>query len=184
MNIKKFLVLLCLIVVAFAAGFFFFQNKKIPLETKCLPKLKKIDIRDKNMEPLLFTGHSATFDENYYICHTAKNNDLVAYRYSQDKPLVPRILKGMPGDEIELRPDSKTTSTWNIVINGQILKNSFGQEYLLKQSRYKILNTYVRDYNGVIPSNAYLIMNNSQTENDSASTGLIGAKDIAGKITK
>jgi len=184
MSIKKTLILICLIAIAFTASFFFFQTNKIPLEKKCLPKLKEFNVLDKNMEPLLFAGRKSFFDENYYTCHTAKNNDLVAYRYSQNKPLVARIIKGVPGDTIELKPDKKTTSTWNIAINGQILKNSLGQEYLLKQSRYKILNTYVRDYNGIIPSNACLIMSNSQTENDSASTGLIGTKDIAGKITK
>ena len=72
---------------------------------------------------------------------------------------------------------------WQILVNGKVLKNSEGKAYLLNEQRKKILSLYEKDYNGVIPENAYLVLGNlPEGSMDSTRFGLIGKSSIIAKV--
>lgn len=69
------------------------------------------------------------------------------------------------------------------MINGAVAKNSQGSPYLFSSQGYKMLSLYEKDYKGVIPENAYLILGNLTCGSiDSARFGLIDKSGILGKV--
>jgi type IV secretory pathway protease TraF len=63
------------------------------------------------------------------------------------------------------------------------LKNSQNQPYILDERGYRVLSLYEKDYKGIIPEDAYLILGNlPQGSLDSSHFGLVGKKDILGKV--
>ena len=60
------------------------------------------------------------------------------------------------------------------MLNGEAIKNSEDYLYALDSSEYRTLCLYEKDYNGVIPSDAYLILGNfPQGSCDSTQIGLV-----------
>jgi signal peptidase I len=107
---------------------------------------------------------------------------LIVYSYGGNENLLIKIVKGLPGDKFSLQ---KTEGGWHILINGKVLKNSENKPYLLDERSYRMLSLYERDYKGVIPENAYLILGNLVSGTlDSTSFGLVGKQDILGKAIK
>jgi type IV secretory pathway protease TraF len=53
----------------------------------------------------------------------------------------------------------------------------------LDERGYRVLSLYEKDYKGIIPEDAYLILGNlPQGSLDSSHFGLVGKKDILGKV--
>lgn len=90
------------------------------------------------------------------------------------------MVKGIPGDKFEL---IETIGGWNIVINNSIVKNFENQPYIISGNKYKMLSLYERDYNGVIPVNAYLLLSNQSSGSiDSTVFGLVDKSSIIAKV--
>jgi hypothetical protein len=54
----------------------------------------------------------------------------------------------------------------------------------LDDQGYRLLSLYEKDYKGIIPEDAYLILGNlPQGSLDSSHFGLVGKKDILGKVS-
>lgn len=134
------------------------------------------------MNPLLKEGTEVKIDFNYYACHKPQAGEIIIYQYSPDKNPIIKNIKGVAGDSIELKP---MADKWNIIINGQILRNSAGQEYAIDRKGYNLLSLYIKDYQGKIPTNSFLILGDqTQGTFDSSMLGLVGTQGLLGKVVK
>ena len=104
----------------------------------------------------------------------------MAYEFSGNPEPIIKIVKGVPGDKFGLE---KFGNYWQIIINGEVVKNSKGEPYQLSESAYNLLSLYVKDYGGVIPPDTYLILGNLPAGSlDSSRFGLVDKSGIAGKV--
>ncbi|MFA5442008.1 MAG: S26 family signal peptidase [Candidatus Paceibacterota bacterium] len=70
-----------------------------------------------------------------------------------------------------------------MIVNNKIVKNSEGKPYLISGNAYKMLSLYEKDYKGVIPENAYLLLGNLIFGSlDSTHFGLIDKSGIVAKV--
>jgi len=153
--------------------------QEIP-ENKCIFKVEKKQVRGNSLSPLVNDGDKIKALYGYYNCHPIKRNDIVLVRYSGNKYPLIKIVKGIPNDSFHLK---KVKNGWQILVNGKVLKNSEGKAYLLNEQRKKMLFLYEKDYHGVIPENAYLVLGNlPEGSMDSTRFGLIGKSSIIAKV--
>jgi signal peptidase I len=146
----------------------------------CPIKIEEKIVKRNSLEPLIKDGETIEVLFGYYNCNAIERNDIVLYSYSGNKNPIIKIIKGIPGDRFSLK---KTNNGWYILINGEILKNSENQPYILDDQGYRLLSLYEKDYKGIIPEDAYLILGNlPQGSLDSSHFGLVGKKDILGKV--
>jgi signal peptidase I len=155
-----------------------YQNPNFQV-TPCYTAEEKV-VRGESLSPLIKSGDEVKILIGYYDCHKIEREDIVAYDYKGDDVPIIKIVKGSPGDQISL---TSTGSGWNILINGQAVKNSEGKEYLIDGQGYNMLSLYIKDYQGKIPENAYLILGNIASGTvDSTVFGLVDKSDILGKV--
>jgi signal peptidase I len=177
-------------LVCFIAGFFILIITFFPLKRKnnvaenlnCISNVEERIVHGNSLVGLIESGEKVKILFGYYDCNGVKRNDLIVYSYGGNENLLIKIVKGLPGDKFSLQ---KTEGGWHILINGKVLKNSENKPYLLDERSYRMLSLYERDYKGVIPENAYLILGNLVSGTlDSTSFGLVGKQDILGKAIK
>jgi signal peptidase I len=186
---KNFLIFLIVVITAVLVLILFGkpkENKKtiitqsIEKSQNCPIKIEEKIVKGNSLEPLIKDGETIEVLFGYYDCHTIERNDIVLYSYAGNKNPIIKIIKGIPGDRFSLK---KTNNGWYILINGEILKNSENQPYILDDQGYRLLSLYEKDYKGIIPEDAYLILGNlPQGSLDSSHFGLVGKKDILGKV--
>ncbi|MBI4993969.1 signal peptidase I [Candidatus Wolfebacteria bacterium] len=198
MKNKNFASILIFIIFLFAsfATFYFFVKKYQPLELKnnndiaddfsfvekndCVSKIEERVVRGNSLSGLIEPSTSVKILFGFYDCNKIRRGDIVAYNYAGNPEPIIKIVKGVEGDKFQLK---KTSSSWNISINDKIVENSEGEPYVLNERGYKMLSLYERDYGGVIPLNAYLILGNAANGTlDSSVFGLIDKSDILGKV--
>ena len=151
-----------------------------PSSKNCETTEKVVEVRGNSLSGLIEEGTKIKVLENYYACNDVKRGDIVEYRYAGNPNPIIKIVKGVPGDKISLKQNG---NYWNILINGEVLKNSKGEAYRLDDRGYKILSLYVNDYRGIIPQDAYLILGNDPAGSlDSSRFGLVGKDDFVGKV--
>jgi signal peptidase I len=156
------------------------EEVRIEKSQNCPIKIEEKIVRGNSLEPLIKDGETIEILFGYYDCHPIERNDIVIYFYAGNKNPIIKIIKGIPGDKFSLK---KTNNGWYILINGEILKNSENQPYILDDQGYRLLSLYEKDYKGIIPEDAYLILGNlPQGSLDSSHFGLVGKKDILGKV--
>lgn len=193
LSLKKTLlsitVVIAIVISSFALILFFLSFKyrdrheslNNPVtQLNCKVREEQRTVRGDSLYPLIKPGDRIEILFNYYDCHPIQRGDVVAYYYAGDKYPLIKIVKGMPGDKFGLE---KASSGWNIVVNGKALKNSEGAPYLLPDERCKMLSLYEKDYHNTIPDGAYLILGNITSGSlDSSKFGLVGKRDILGKV--
>ncbi|MDW8279769.1 MAG: signal peptidase I [bacterium] len=166
------------------AKYFSLENKESSLKNEnCDFKEIEKEIRGDSLEPVIKNGQKIKILDGYYNCNNVNRDDTIIYKYGED--LLIKIVKGLPGDKIKLVKNNKNNNEWNILINGEILKNSEGKNYKVDQIGYNILSLYINDYGGVIPAESYLILsNNPEMAVDSRRFGFVGKIDFIGKVVK
>ncbi|MCK5289445.1 MAG: signal peptidase I [Candidatus Aenigmarchaeota archaeon] len=156
------------------------QTETPQSERDCIIEKESKIVNGISMEPIISDRQEVTILKGYYSCNPVERNDIIIYSYAGNKNPLIKIVKGIPEDTFELR---KTGSSWNIIINDEILMNSQDTPYLLDKREYGILSLYEKEYKGIIPGNTYLLMGNlAEGSLDSTRFGLIDKKDIIGKV--
>ncbi len=146
----------------------------------CFVKEEERTVRGSSLSPLIKSNQTIKALFNYYDCYEIKRGDIVLFDYAGNKNSVIKIVKGISGDKFELR---QLNSGYNIIVNGQIIKNSENEPYLVSGNAYKMLSLYERDYKGVIPENAYLLLGNRISGSvDSTTFGLVDKSGIIAKV--
>lgn len=157
-----------------------FGLTKVKTKTTCPIQEEIRTVRGNSLEPLVKSNSQIKALFGYYNCHEIKRGDVVLFNYAGDKNPVIKIVKGISGDKFELR---ETEGGWNIIVNNQIVKNSESKPYLISGNAYKMLSLYERDYKGVIPENAYLLLGNRVSGSvDSTTFGLVDKSGIVAKV--
>lgn len=178
-----------LVIILVAAGLFFYFWKPILNEKdlftdselrECPMKIEEKIVRGDSLSGLIESGETVKIAFGFYDCNEIQREDIVIYKFSGNPEPIIKIVKGLQGDKIDLKKDG---ATWNILINNELVKNSNDEPYQLSESSYNLLNLYVKDYQGVIPPNAYLILGNlAEGSLDSSRFGLVDKSDILGKV--
>jgi len=159
------------------SGNYFVENQ---IDDKIL--IESRTVQGKSLTPLIKTGQRVKVFINYYHYYPVERNDVVLITYAGSKNPLIKIVKGLPGDSFSLQKVSDELK-WNILINNNILKNSEGKSYIIGNAGYKMLSLYEKDYQGIIPENAYLVLGNIVSGSlDSTRFGLINKTDILGKV--
>jgi len=146
----------------------------------CSIKTQEMTVRGSSLDPLIKPEQTIKALFGYYDCYEVKRGDIVLFDYAGNKNPVIKIVNGISGDKFELR---KSDGGWNIIVNNEIIRNSEDKLYLISGNAYKMLSLYERDYKGVIPENAYLLLgNNTSGSVDSTTFGLIDKSGIIAKV--
>jgi len=152
------------------------------LNEQCITKTELLEVRGDSLAPLINHGETIKLLHGYYDCARVERENIIAYRHAgNDVPII-KIVKGIQGDKFSL-VKSPQSAGWNILINEAIVKNSEGQPYLIGQAGYNMLSLFVKDFKGIIPEGAYLILGNITAGSlDSTSFGLVHKSDFVGKV--
>jgi len=147
----------------------------------CAIDERPLKVSGNSMTGLIENGAELKLLVGYYQCQPVERDDIVVYDYAKDQTPIIKMVKGIAGDKFRL--EKATTGCYQIFINNQILKNYNDQAYCLNENGYRMLVLYEKDYGGVIPPNAYLILGNQVGGTlDSSRFGLVGKDDILGKV--
>lgn len=148
----------------------------------CVSEERPLKVRGNSLAGLVEDGAVLKILMGYYKCHPVERDDIIVYNYPGGDPLV-KIAKGISGDKFQLKESA--AGCWNILINDKIIKNSQNLPYCISEQGYRMLSLYEKDYSGVIPQDAYLILGNSTGGSlDSTRFGLVGKNDILGKAIR
>lgn len=197
MDKRKFLKILplfgILAIVLFLVGLFLTEITK-PSESEgrlvlapskqelgeCPIVLEERIVRGNSLAPLVKSGQTVRVLFGYYECNEIQRDDVVLYNFAGSKTPLIKIVRGVPGDSFKLEQTKR--GAWHIIINGEVLKNSVGQNYLISGKRYEMLALYEKDFKGKIPAGAYLLLGNiTSGATDSTRFGLVSKRDILGK---
>lgn len=190
-NKKKLFLILFLLFLAliYIASFYFLKTLKNDSEVikvvgledaQCQITKKKFEVRGISLSGFLEPGTIVNAWLNYYQCYQADRGDVVLYKMNTQADPIIKIVKGIPGDTIGLQGDGKI---WNILINDKVLTTSQGEPYQLNEKSASLIELYIKDYQGVVPPKAYLLMGNIVSGSiDSTRFGLVDISDIIGKI--
>ena len=144
----------------------------------CAPKIEQREARGASLAGLSSSSGTIKIDFGFYSCNDVQREDLVAY--AENAVTIVKIVKGLPGDKFHLE---QAGDGWRILINGEPAENALKEPYLLNERGYKLLSLYERGYDGVIPPNDYLLLENlAGGALDSGRFGLIDKDDILGKV--
>lgn len=182
------LVLTALISVSHIFLLFFFRktnNTKTPLATqspKCVIEEEIKKVRGNSLSGIIENEEEVSVLNGFYKCNKAERNDIILYEFGgSSNPLI-KIIKGVPGDNLKLQ---ETQGGWLILINGNPLKTSIGEPYIVNSQAFNMLSLYIKDYGGKIPDNTYLLLGNvPQGSLDSTRFGLVDQSDFIGKVIR
>lgn len=141
---------------------------------------EQLIVRGDSLSGMIEDGEEVTLLLGYYDSHDVLRGDIAVYKYADDKAPMIKIVKGLPGDRFELRNES---GVLRIAVNDKILSNSRNERYELSENGYQMLSLYIKDYDGVIPANTYLLLGNKAAgATGSTRFGLVDKKGILGKV--
>ncbi len=164
--------------IAAAVGAYFVLRPDAPAE--CVAQRLPVEVRGTSLLPLHAAGESLTLEVGYYSCRAPKVGELVVHRY-KDKEII-KIIKAVPGDRVSLADCERARC---ISVNGALARTSNGDPYYVTPQEERLLAMYEKDYNGVIPTRALLILSNRSAGTiDSRSFGLVSVTDLVGRAVK
>lgn len=141
------------------------------------------EVRGNSLTPLLNNGDSVKIYYGFYDTHEVQRGDIVVCRFSFRQDPVIKLARAVPGDNFALKelPEGGVL----LLINGAVLENSAGRPYKFTGKRKQMLSLYVKDYEGVIPENSYLLLGNiAEGSLDSSRFGLADREVIIGKAMR
>lgn len=148
----------------------------------CVTGVETRAVRGGSMRPLIEPGAKVKVELGYYSCREVVRGDLVLYDYQGNYDPLLKIAAGIPGDRFETVPDPTAPIYSNILVNGQVLKTSSGEPYVLEPRGTRLLSLYAEDYGSVIPPGTYLLMGDSpRGALDSTVFGLVSKNSLIGR---
>ncbi len=134
-----------------------------------------------SMEPILSSGQTIRVQTAAYDSRPISRGDIILIEQPGDNGFLVKIIKAIPGDTLGLSEQPNNES--QVVVNGEALTNSEGEPYLLPENKAAMIGLYVRDYAGVVPGGAYLVLGNRPGGSDDSTVfGLIDANRISGRV--
>jgi len=147
----------------------------------CVTSVEERTVRGSSMTGLLYDGDVVSVQFGYYGCNDPKTGDVALVRFAGDSNPLVKVIKATPGDSFSLPRD--ISCGWNVIVNGQAVRNYQGEKYCISSAGYRMLSLYVQSYNGVIPQDAYLVLGNLVAgSTDSTRFGLTSRGSLLGKV--
>jgi len=167
---KIFWVIAAILTVVFTSNIY--SDMK---NNSCVTKTETRLVRGGSMAGLIDDGKKVKILYGYYDCNPVERGNVILYNYPGNPNPIIKSVRGLPGDTFSVEN--------NIILNGQPLTNDNGQPYKLDEQEGKLLELYEKDYHGRIPPDTYLILGNiTYGSLDSTKFGLVGGKDVLGKV--
>ncbi|MBM3257255.1 MAG: signal peptidase I [Candidatus Liptonbacteria bacterium] len=161
-------------------GFTFKGGEAQPID--CKTTEEKMTIAGSSLAGILKDGQEVKVIKGYYNCKDANRGDVVVYGYAGGTQPLAKVVKAIPNDKLELK---KSGAGWNILVNGAPAKTSGGTPYNISEQGFRLLSLYIKDYGGVVPGNAHLIMGDEIGGSlDSTRFGLVDKSDFIGKVAR
>ena len=169
MNDKKIFVILLIIIVS--SFFYFLENDFV--EEEMVERKNEFTIKGVSMSPMFLGGEEILVDENYYKTNEIKRDDLVLFKHSANENYLIKIIKATDEDFLEIKDK-------NLIINGEIMKNSVGNIYTFQPNELKMLGLYLKD--GYLPKNTIFVFgDNVGASKDSRKFGAVPEDYVVGK---
>jgi signal peptidase I len=166
------------IILIIAAGFYLLQSNvwKRGINFSCV-KIEEHNISGHSMEPLLIDGEKVKGLNGYYNCNPILRGQIAVLKFKSRDELFVKNIVGLPGDEIKFEDEK-------LNLNGVVLKNFQGEDYLFSAASQKIISIPLED--GKIPSNRYLILGeeNNASAFDSRQFGFAEKEHLTGRVIK
>lgn len=108
-----------------------------------------------SMKPLLKNGEKVDLVVWYYKDNDPKVWDIIAFNYGWWKHAYIKMIKATFSDDVEIKQN-------NLLINGEVMKNSIWEVYQFLPWEIKMLWLYAKDWN--IPEGSYLIFWDNVTD--------------------
>ncbi len=133
-------------------------------------------VKGVSMLPLIADQSKVKVLENYYTCTPVVERwDIIIYENRATPGPIIKQVQALPNDSI--RFDNK----WRLYINGVILKNSIGDEYIFNNNQKKAINMYV--INGKLQETSFLAFgDNVSNSDDSRRLGWLGLEYFKWKV--
>ena len=146
----------------------------------CIEVTEQKIINGPSLAPIFQNGQRVSMVHFNPECYRLQHEDIIVYKYPwRNHPLI-KIIKGLPGDRLFLKPADKSKTKWCLVINHKIVKNSERVPYSIGLRGYHRL----KRFEGVIPQGQYLILGNLPKGSlDSTAFGLIKEENILGIVS-
>lgn len=132
---------------------------------------QRTQVQGSSMEPKLSTGDNLIVDKITYRFHDPERFDIIVFpfQYEKDTFYIKRII-GLPGETVQIDEEG------NIMIDGEILEESYGKEVIINPGRaYEPIE---------LGEDEYFVMGdnrNSSMDSRDSSVGNIKRKDIIGR---
>lgn len=129
-------------------------------------------IQGNSLSPLLRSGTTVFLQPDACVAEVHRN-DLIVFRTGALADPVIKIARGLPGDRFALDAEG------HVLVNGEQQRNSAGLPYRLPATGRGMLGAYERNYRGMLPANAYLLLGDNPTGAlDSSRLGLVHRDDF------
>lgn len=132
---------------------------------------QRTQVQGSSMEPKLSTEDNLIVDKISYRFHDPERFDIIVFpfQYEEDTFYIKRII-GLPGETVQIDEEG------NIMIDGEILEESYGKEVILNPGRaYEPVE---------LEEDEYFVMGdnrNNSTDSRDPSVGNIHREDIIGR---
>lgn len=134
--------------------------------------LEMIRVDGHSMEPRLWPDQWVRHHKGYYEDHPVRRNDIVTFRLTPQSPLFVKRVLAVAGDRVEIRNN-------RLFINGEVIRNLRGFEYITKSDYFKALLNMAR----TVPDENILVMGEAyKGSRDSSEFGFLPEKSLVGKV--
>jgi len=137
-------------------------------------------VRGNSLSGIIDNGEEIIIYWGYYDKYPIERGDVVAYQHAGNKAPIIKKVYATPGDDFAIVDDDD--GQYRLLINGELARTSLGEPYRFNEKRGGLLAQYEKDYGGVVPDGAVIILGNlSNGTMDSSMFGLASMKNILGK---
>lgn len=156
------------------------QTGVVPGNSACVSGREQVEVRGQSLGRLFPPGSALTLLHGYYRCNDVRRGDVVALRFGGDAQPLAKVVHAVPGDRLAL---VGTPQGERLVVNGEVARNSEGAPYGVDAAAQRMLGTYVRGFEGVVPKGAYLVLGDQAIRTmDSRVFGLVAREDLLGRL--
>ncbi len=164
--------------------FWYFSKSGNPVrknKNDCAVTAETKYVRGFSMGPIFKPEQEITALYGYYNCNKIEREDIVLLNYpGNNSPLI-KMVKMIPDDKFHIEKNGE--DKWNIIVNGEILKNSEGFPYQIDEKKALLLESYAKQYGGVVPANFYYVLGNIlEGTVDSTRFGFVSRFQILAKV--
>lgn len=138
--------------------------------------LREVVVRGTSLSGRVEHGDVVRVDGSPEARRAVARGDLVVVRRPDGEALL-KVVHAVPGDAwaVEGTPEGR----FRVVVNGEAATTSTGVPFRLDREAGRLLALYVRDYDGRIPEDAFLVLGNRETGTlDSGRFGLVARQDV------